>query len=151
MRSGNKDQIPTHTSLDDNACSNVRGVLEVFKIGHIIVGHAPQLFMGDKDGINGTCYNKNGENTLFRIDGGFSRAFKIFDNGDLVQILEILDDHIFNIITDQTINTHRKAPAIEINEQPMTNVAAIFSQNRITNTIKIKSSRKKKKNKVIVY
>jgi len=91
--------IPTDTKLDSNKCFNtVKQTLQVFSIGHIVVGHTPQSFTNE-DGINGTCYEKDNDNKLYRIDGGFSRAFNIFNGNYKIQVLEIIDDNVFNIIS----------------------------------------------------
>ena len=90
-------KIPKNESLNSEVCmTNVKQVLKIFQIGHIVVGHTPQLFTNG-DGVNGTCH-ENGENKLYRVDGGFSRAFKIFDDNNIVQVLEILNDTTFNVI-----------------------------------------------------
>nr|AEX62787.1 putative phosphoesterase [Moumouvirus Monve] len=92
--------IPHGTDINSNECFDyVKKTLEVFKIGQIVVGHTPQLSTKN-NGINGTCYEKSGENKLFRIDGAFAHAFKMFNPHNLAQVLEILDDKIFNIITE---------------------------------------------------
>lgn len=127
--------IPENINLNTNECFNsVKKTMEVFKIGHIVVGHTPQLFT-NKNGINGTCYEKNGDNKLFRVDGGFSRAFKIFDNQNLVQVLEIIDDNIFNIITDTTIDKSiydpQKQPYTNISDNQMKQISKIYSQNKL--------------------
>lgn len=98
--------IPEHTSLDSKECfKSVHSALEVYQIGHIIIGHTPQMF-AHGDGINGTCYTSDGKNHLFRVDGGFSRAFQVFGNNNhFVQILEIIDDDNFNILTSEKPNT----------------------------------------------
>lgn len=94
--------IPENIPMTDPRCfQSVKEVLSVFKIGKMIVGHTPQTFTNNS-GINGTCYEKKHDNKLYRIDGGFSKAFNIFNNNHAVQILEILDDYQFNIITDDT-------------------------------------------------
>lgn len=100
-------QIPDHSDLESDLCFNsVKKTIEVFKIGQIVVGHTPQLFT-NKDGINGTCYEKkNGDNKLYRVDGGFADAFRVFNNYSLVQVLEIIDDTKFNILTDDASNRY---------------------------------------------
>lgn len=94
--------IPENTPLTSERCSNtVKKTLQVFKIGKIVVGHTPQKFTS-KNGINGTCYSKNmSDNSLYRIDGGFSKAFDSFGVQGKIQVLEIIDDNIFNIITSE--------------------------------------------------
>jgi hypothetical protein len=72
-------------------------VLNTYKINNMIIGHTPQ-FLNEK-GINSTCDNK-----LWRVDIGMSDAFDVFDrnsdNKRKIQILEIIDDNKFNIITE---------------------------------------------------
>lgn len=94
--------IPENEDLSSKSCSDsVKNVIEVLKLGQIVVGHTPQL-SSRRNGINGTCY-VNKQNKLYRIDGGFSKAFKIFGEKKFIQVLEIIDDKVFNIITgDQT-------------------------------------------------
>jgi hypothetical protein len=93
--------IPTGSDMKSNQCSDyVKKAMDVYKIGKIIVGHTPQ-FSINNIGINGTCY-ENGEQALYRVDGGFSKAFKKFGNTDAIQVLEILNDKDFNIITSST-------------------------------------------------
>jgi hypothetical protein len=94
--------IPKNTPLNSGECfRSVKKAMEVFNLGHLVVGHTPQIGTTN-DGINGTCYEKDGDNKLYRIDGGFSRAFEIFvGKRNIVQVLEILDDKIFNIITEK--------------------------------------------------
>ena len=82
--------------LDSVSCRELKETLEVFKIGQVVVGHTPQL--NSNFGINGTCQS-NGKNHLYRVDGGFSRSFKDFNQGTQVQVLEILNDTEFNILT----------------------------------------------------
>ncbi|AYV85031.1 MAG: hypothetical protein Satyrvirus2_42 [Satyrvirus sp.] len=124
-------QIPENTSLESNECfTSVKKTFEVFKIGKIVVGHTPQLFTNN-DGINGTCYGKDGEKNLYRIDGGFSKAFQIFGSKYLVQVLEIINDQEFRIITDTYMDEYGKKETISINESQMPNVSYIYSQNRI--------------------
>ena len=128
--------IPENTALDSSACfKSVKKTLEVFKIGQLVIGHTPQLFT-NKSGINGTCYEKSGNKALYRVDGGFSRAFRIFDNHNLVQVLEIIDDKEFNIITDTSFEQYVKPPDININERYMEDVAYLYSQNRTKNSPK---------------
>ena len=67
--------IPTDKTINDNVCANyLSPVLEILKIGSIIIGHTPQSFM-KFGGINGTCSNK-----LWRVDNGSSGAFDKFDD-----------------------------------------------------------------------
>lgn len=87
-------KIPIGAKLSDQACNeSVDKILKTFKIGKLVVGHTPQTSL---DGINGTC-----SDTLYRVDGGFSKAFSQFQkNTHKVQVLEISNDNIFNIISD---------------------------------------------------
>ena len=127
--------IPNNVELESDECFNsVKKALEVYNIGHIVVGHTPQLFT-NKDGINGTCYEKNNTNDkkLYRVDGGFSKAFNVFDRQELVQVLEIIDDNIFNVLTDKTIDINidkLKKPITNISERYMPNVSSMYAQNR---------------------
>lgn len=92
--------IPINAGLDSHHCfSSVKRAIEVYKIGRMIVGHTPQLFTNNV-GINGTCYEKKGDNKLYRVDGGFAMAFKIIQDHNLTQVLEILNDETFNILTE---------------------------------------------------
>lgn len=95
--------IPPNVNMNDDICiSHINNVLKIFKINNLIVGHTPQSFLYS-DGINSTCSNK-----VWRVDNGSSSAFHMFDNNYIKtgkvsesrkpQILEILDDNIFNII-----------------------------------------------------
>ncbi|BCS83161.1 putative phosphoesterase [Cotonvirus japonicus] len=92
--------IPNNVDLNSDHCfDSVKKTIEVFKIGQIVVGHTPQLFT-NKEGINGTCYGTDGNHKLYRIDGGFSDSFKYFNDKDIIQVLEILDDKYFRILTN---------------------------------------------------
>ncbi|AZL89360.1 phosphoesterase [Megavirus baoshan] len=92
--------IPKNTNIDSDQCFiSVKKTLQVFKMGQLVVGHTPQLSTSNS-GINGTCYEKSGDNKLYRIDGAFAHAFKMFNPYGLAQVLEILDDNNFNIITE---------------------------------------------------
>ena len=94
--------IPKDTQMNTPICSDhIKPVLQVFKIGTVIVGHTPQM-KSDSYGINGTCYEKD-KNTLYRVDGGFSRGFRVFNSNTIIQVLEILDDNQFNIYTDYNL------------------------------------------------
>lgn len=122
--------IPKKTEMSSNMCSDsFKHALEVFKIGKMVVGHTPQLFTNN-EGINGTCYEIDG-NKLFRIDGGFSRAFNVFGYNNVVQVLEILDDNVFNIITDYTKTEYIDTGIKEITDNELKKISKIYSQNRI--------------------
>ena len=123
--------IPENVNINSTECfSSVKKTIEVFKLGQLVVGHTPQMFT-NKSGINGTCYEKyDNTNKLYRVDGGFSQAFKVFGDNDLVQVLEIIDDKEFNILTDKTIHEYIKPPNININDREMQKISYIYSQNR---------------------
>lgn len=91
-------KIPPGTSLKDPACmDNIKNVLNLFKVGSIVVGHTPQSFLYSND-INSTCSNR-----VWRVDNGSSAAFNAFDirlkqigvveYSRRVQYLEIIDDN----------------------------------------------------------
>lgn len=95
-------KIPPGIDLSDPRCTNnITGVLEVFDINSIIIGHTPMSFLYDKM-INSTCGGK-----VWRVDQGSSKAFNDFDdnfiatgkvnNNREVMYLEILDDTIYNV------------------------------------------------------
>ena len=95
--------IPKNISNKDPKCeAYLKPVLNLFNIGHMIVGHTPQFHI-NHSGINGTC-----SDTLWRVDNGASMAFSEFDpmmkDGDepsaerKVQVLEILNDNEFNVL-----------------------------------------------------
>lgn len=157
--------IPENVDIDSNECfTSVKKTLEVFKLGQLVVGHTPQLFT-NKTGINGTCYEKDDDtNKLYRVDGGFSKAFKIFDNNDMVQVLEIIDDTIFNIISDKKIS--RPGIKMEIgrndrngrsdgNERTakdvVKDIAYIYSQNRLSEKMKNNNKKTTKKLAKLIY
>lgn len=83
---------------DNEECKkNIDKVLKLFNIGHIIVGHTPQFAIHNK-GINPTCGD-----SIWRTDFAGSKVFNKFDNepnneNRKPQVLEILNDKIFNII-----------------------------------------------------
>jgi hypothetical protein len=96
--------IPQNVDYNDPIChNNIKKVLELFKIGSIIVGHTPQSFLFN-DKINATCSGK-----VWRVDNGSSAAFHKFDNQFMRQgkitdarkpmVLEILNDKIYNVIS----------------------------------------------------
>lgn len=97
--------IPINSKLDSNDCSTFGKTIQAFNIGRMVVGHTPQISTnGHTAGINGTCYTYDGDNKLYRVDGGFSRAFKIFGGHNMIQVLEIIDDEKFTIFTDSMIH-----------------------------------------------
>ena len=91
--------IPSNTPIDSPECeTSISPVMNIFKIGKIVVGHTPQIeHNGD---LNGTCNLPSGESTVYRVDGGFSRGFRLFNPVERVQVLEILDDNKFRVINN---------------------------------------------------
>lgn len=74
--------------VSTSICDNAKKILSLLKIGKMIVGHTPQ------DNINNTC-----DGTIWRIDTGMSRAFNsLISKINRVQVLEILNDNIYNIL-----------------------------------------------------
>lgn len=64
--------IKENTDINSAECENSVGkILNIFKVGHLVVGHTPQI----SNGINGTCCTKSIDSKLYRIDSGGSRAF----------------------------------------------------------------------------
>lgn len=131
--------IPTNSDLNSTQCFDyVKKIIEVFKIGQIVVGHTPQLYTNNA-GINGTCYEKDGTNRLYRVDGGFAKAFKIFGKGDIIQVLEIIDDNEFRIIREMNPLTadvdifKTESPTLNMTDEYREKTAEIFSQNRVKN------------------
>lgn len=97
--------IPPNVSLNDHRCINhIGNVLNLFKVGSIIVGHTPQSFMYS-DNINQTCQGR-----VWRVDNGSSKAFSYFDNeikktntisySRRPQVLEIINDEEYYIIDE---------------------------------------------------
>lgn len=77
------------SNINKEQCNDViNNALEIYKINKLIVGHSPQEY------INGTCSNR-----IFRIDGAFSRSFDNFGRKKYIQVLEIINDNEFKIIT----------------------------------------------------
>lgn len=102
--------ISKNKPITDRACKIVKDFLEVYKLGHIVIGHTPQMSTKDS-GINSTCYEKDPKTgRLHRVDGGFSTSFDMFRNGAerKVQVLEILHNsdntYSFNILTNRRSN-----------------------------------------------
>lgn len=86
--------IPPNTNPDDPKCVEyLDGVLSIFDVKSMIIGHTPQYF-AHHDGINKTCGNK-----LWRVDFGGSFGFNKFDK-------EFGDDH-------KVVN-YRKAQVLRI-------------------------------------
>jgi len=95
--------IPPNVNNNDPKCIKyLNPVLNLFKVGNMIIGHTPQFF-SNKVGINTTCGNK-----LWRVDNGASQAFNSFDKqysetGKIIdlrkaQVLEILNDDYIKIL-----------------------------------------------------
>jgi hypothetical protein len=91
--------IPPISTDHPNCHKYLEPVLHTIQNKHMIIGHTPQIYVNSKIGINSTCNNK-----LWRIDVGISRAFQVFDEiskdviNRKIQVLEILNDDIFNIL-----------------------------------------------------
>ena len=73
----------------------------------MIVGHTPQALTKNESGINVTCReDKNGVSKgVWRVDVGSSLGFDNFKNKKTKelskpQVLEILDDNKFNILSE---------------------------------------------------
>jgi len=127
-------EINHNVNIESETCKNAVGkTLELFKLGQMIVGHSPQFMYKKKDGrdgINGTCHDENHNPRLYRIDNGLSLAFRVFDNSASVQILEILNDNIFNILTDTKIEPVEQ---IDIGVNPQRDdIIDIFAQGRLS-------------------
>lgn len=76
-------------------------IMDMIKMRNMIIGHTPQIFLGN-DSINGTC-----DKRLWRIDNALSDAFdelkdtiKTNKSKKKFQVLEIINDVLFNIITE---------------------------------------------------
>lgn len=91
-------KIPPNVNIKEPECiNNIKQVLNLFKVGSIVVGHTPQSFMYSND-INSTCSGR-----VWRVDNGSSSAFNAFDlklkktgvteYSRRVQYLEIIDDN----------------------------------------------------------
>jgi len=125
-------EIGEGAELDSRECAaSVSKTLDVFQVGQIIVGHSPQFIYKGRDGINGTCVDRSGKNRLYRVDNGLSTAFNVFGKHNPVQVLEILNDSEFNILTDHHLNLDEKTVDIGIDERYMDPVAKVFAPNRI--------------------
>jgi hypothetical protein len=91
-------KIQSNEAIDNIDCNKyLLPVLNIYNVNKMIIGHTPQFLY--EDGINSTCNNK-----LWRVDIGMSDAFDAFDsksdNKRKLQVLEILNDNKFNIITE---------------------------------------------------
>lgn len=96
-------KIPKNTNINDPQCvKEIKPILKMFKIGHIIIGHTPQ-WESDGVAINGAC-----SNAILRADCGNSKAFSAFDTQymttgkassyRLPQLLEVIDDKEFFVV-----------------------------------------------------
>jgi hypothetical protein len=134
-------QIRPGATIADSDCENyVAKALEVFQIGKIIVGHTPQLLI-NKVGINGTCGDD-----LWRVDGGFSKAFSVFNSSNLIQVLEILDDQKF-IVHEEIVGDFTKPKLAEVIVEPyIEEVSKEYSQTSKANG-KYQQSRTRSKKK----
>lgn len=91
-------KIQPGVNLNDPVCkNNIKDVLNLFKVGSIVIGHTPQSFLYSND-INSTCSGR-----VWRVDNGSSSAFNAFDMklkntgvteySRRVQYLEIINDN----------------------------------------------------------
>ncbi len=94
--------IKSGEKIDQGNCDKyLKKALKVFAIGNIVVGNTPPV-EDNGEGIEGTCYSVDSEtHRLYKIDGGFSHAFSnLITPGRGIQVLEILNDEKFRIITE---------------------------------------------------
>lgn len=99
--------LPQNLPLEDETCIEyLTETLELLNCNNMIVGHTPQPFSKSKTGINVTCRDgKDGVNKgVWRVDVGSSLGFENFKNKKVKeltkpQVLEILDDNKFNVLT----------------------------------------------------
>lgn len=93
-------KIPPGVSLNNPDClNNIKEVLDLFKVGSIVVGHTPQSFLYNDD-INSTC-----DGRVWRVDNGSSAAFNKYDptfrstgvpdHSRRTQYLEIINDNTY--------------------------------------------------------
>uniref|UniRef100_A0A6C0CC36 Calcineurin-like phosphoesterase domain-containing protein n=1 Tax=viral metagenome TaxID=1070528 RepID=A0A6C0CC36_9ZZZZ len=124
-------EIGENAKLDADECAmTVSKTLDVFRVGQIIVGHSPQFIYKGRDGINGTCMDRTGRNRLYRVDNGLSSAFNVFGKHNPVQVLEILNDNEFNILTSKSVQIGEPVD-IGISAGNMGPVAKIFAPGRV--------------------
>ena len=94
--------IPPNVALENPVCyKHLDKVLDLFKVGSIVIGHTPQSFTYADD-INQTCSGR-----VWRVDNGSSGAFDRFDPEFVskgkstysrrTQVLEIIDDREYFI------------------------------------------------------
>lgn len=99
--------LPPNVSIEDETCVDyLVEPLELYNCNNMIIGHTPQPFTKNKTGINVTCrfQEKEINKGVWRIDVGSSLGFEKFKNNKIKnntkpQILEILNDNKFNIIS----------------------------------------------------
>lgn len=72
--------------FEEANCKTADKLLKILKIGKIVIGHTPQ------ESINSIC-----DEAIFRIDGGFAHSFGYPRK---IQVLEILNDYQYNILTE---------------------------------------------------
>lgn len=105
--------IASDTPLSNPVCKdNISKVLNLFKVGGIIIGHTPQSFQFSKD-LNATC-----DGIVWRVDNGSSQAFNLFDKKYIntgkrdsnrrVQYLEIVNDNIYKTCDMNSCKEYKK-------------------------------------------
>lgn len=95
--------ISSNLPISDIECTNnFVPIMKMLDLQNMIIGHTPQIFI-NKTSINGTC-----DKHLWRIDTALSHAFdeiikEVCENKfkKKLQVLEIIDDNIFNIISEK--------------------------------------------------
>ena len=102
--------LGTDTPDIEGYCANILPKIQTYLgVSGMIIGHTPQRFINGK-GINSICDEK-----IWRVDQGNARAFDPFLNGRdhfPVQVLEIIDDRKFNIISFGEQRIKKKYPKI---------------------------------------
>ncbi len=99
--------LPPNVSIEDETCVDyLVEPLDLYNCNNMIIGHTPQPFTKNKTGINVTCRYKDKEinKGVWRIDVGSSLGFENFKTNNIKkntkpQVLEILNDNDFNIIS----------------------------------------------------
>jgi hypothetical protein len=91
----NRD-FPKLTTDAPNTCNTyMESLKKWFQVGQIMVGHTPQI----NTGIKSNCHDK-----VWMVDYGSSKAFdkwkKKVNVQDNIQVLEILNDTIFNVLSN---------------------------------------------------
>jgi len=86
----NQGELPENLPAVDYRCEKaIDGVLSIYNINDIIIGHSPQLE------INSTCGNR-----IWRTDIAMSNSFNQSEIKKKAQVLEITDDINFKIIKE---------------------------------------------------